>query len=86
MTARSSTGRARWLRPARSWFNSKRAGLLAILRPDTRWSDCFCIWSKVLIDGTTGVGRLMRRRVNGQWRYRRMTLDEERQFERDEAW
>jgi hypothetical protein len=42
----------------------------------TEWEHCYVFFPKTLIDGTRARGELMRRRVNGQWQYRRPTDEE----------
>jgi hypothetical protein len=39
----------------------------------TEWEHCYVFLEKTLIDGTRESGDLMRRRVNGEWQYRRPT-------------
>lgn len=52
----------------------------------TEWQHYTCFFKKRLLDGTWASGRLMRRKVNGEWQYRKPT-DEElfEKFSR-EAW
>jgi hypothetical protein len=45
-------------------------------RMTTEWQHCYVFFEKTLIDGTRASGELMRRRVKGQWQYRRMTEEE----------
>jgi hypothetical protein len=42
-------------------------------RTITEWEHCYVSFPKRLNDGTRASGELMRRRVNGQWQYRRPT-------------
>ena len=42
----------------------------------TEWEHCYVFLEKTLIDGTCASGDLMRRRVNGEWQYRRPTEKE----------
>jgi len=37
---------------------------------------CHAVLRKWVIDGTHSSGELMRRRVRGQWQYRRLTAEE----------
>jgi hypothetical protein len=43
------------------------------MRHETAWHPVRTIRDQTLIDGTRDGGLLMRRRVNGQWQYRRPT-------------
>jgi hypothetical protein len=40
------------------------------------WEYCYVFIEKTLMDGMRASGELMRRRVNGQWQYRRPTEQE----------
>jgi len=40
----------------------------------------------VFIDGVRVIGPVMRRRVNGEWEYRRMSEVEKAEYESAEAW
>ena len=40
------------------------------------WEHCYVFLEKTLIDGTCASGELMRRRVKGEWQYRRPTKEE----------
>ena len=42
----------------------------------TEWEHCYVFLEKTLIDGTRESGELMRRRVKGEWQYRRPTKEE----------
>ena len=49
----------------------------------TEWQFCSRFFKKRLIDGSYANGRLMRRKINGEWQYRKLTDDEEGdEFER----
>jgi hypothetical protein len=51
----------------------------------TPWSMC-CVWfRKTLIDGSRASGLLMRRYVNGEAQYRRMTQEDEAEARLDMA-
>ena len=41
-----------------------------------RWEPCYVFFRKRLIDGSYATGALMRRRVGGEWQYRRQTEEE----------
>jgi hypothetical protein len=43
----------------------------------TEWRHCYALLRKRLIDGTEASGELMRRRVTGEWQYRRPIPEEE---------
>lgn len=50
---------------------------------DRDWEECIVWLPKRLIDGSTGLWVLMRRRVEGRWQYRNLTeLEERDRFER----
>jgi len=50
------------------------------------WELCTCWFSKRLIDGTYSNGRLMRRKINGEWQYRHLTESELSDWFSREAW
>ncbi|MGZ3409636.1 MAG: hypothetical protein ACXWJW_02760 [Xanthobacteraceae bacterium] len=53
----------------------------------TEWRKCEALFfSKLLIDGTSATGPLMRRKVDGKWQYRKLTPDEESERLADVAW
>jgi hypothetical protein len=56
----------------------------AVDRPG--WDFCNPIFKKKLIDATPANGGLMRRRIKGQWQYRKMTAEDEAERIRSDAW
>lgn len=52
----------------------------------TEWHETVSYFPVRLVDGGYGRGTLMRRKVNGEWQYRRLTADEEEDITDRRAW
>ena len=60
--------------------------MMSVHGMNTIWEECTRWWPVRLIDGATGWGALMRRRVNGAWQYRNLNEAEERDRFQRMAW
>ena len=57
------------------------------MRKNTEWNYCITLLPKTLIDGTrTTDVLLMRRRINGERQYRKLTPEEEQEWALADAW
>lgn len=57
-----------------------------LFRSSSAWHESVSYFPVRLVDGTMGRGTLMRRFVNGEWQYRRLTADEEEDITDRRAW